>query len=83
MENKNSLQVTNIQYAHEQYDSFVDIRFEMLNISDFKQRRQLKLNEECDAVFYQKTAHLQDSDFLELDRPVKTVLSKRKLRMVI
>ena len=70
MENKNSLQVTNIQYAHEQYDSFVDIRFEMLNISDFKQRRQLKLNEECDAVFYQKTAHLQDSDFLELDRPV-------------
>ena len=39
MENKNSLQVTNIQYAHEQYDSFVDIRFEMLNISDFKQRR--------------------------------------------
>ena len=35
MENKNSLQVTNIQYAHEQYDSFVDIRFEMLNISEY------------------------------------------------
>ena len=57
-----SLEVSNLQYAHEQYDDFVDIHHPMLNIPEFRVKRKLPLNEECDAVFYAKTSHLKDTD---------------------
>jgi hypothetical protein len=28
------------------------------------------LNEQCASVFFDKTAHLTDSDFIEIDRPI-------------
>ena len=62
------LEIQNLQYAHEQYNDFVDISGPLLNISEFKTRRGLPLNEQCAAVFYGKIAHLKDTDFVELDR---------------
>ena len=47
-----SLEVTNLEYAHGQYDDFVDIHQPMLNIRLFRVKRGLPLNEECDRVFY-------------------------------
>ena len=65
-----SLEVTNLEYAHEQYDDFVDIHQPMLDICMFRVKRGLPLNEECDRVFYNKTAYLKDTDYIEIDRPV-------------
>ena len=31
------LEIQNLQYAHEQYDDFVDIHGPLLNVSEFKQ----------------------------------------------
>ena len=64
----NTLEIQNLQYAHEQYDDFVDIHGPLLNVSEFKTRRGLQLNEQCAAVFYWKTIHLKDTDFIEIDR---------------
>ena len=33
----NTLEIQNLQYAHEQYDDFVDIHGPLLNVSEFKQ----------------------------------------------
>ena len=78
------LEIQNLQYAHEQYNDFVDISGPLLNISEFKTRRGLPLNEQCAAVFYGKIAHLKDTDFVELDRQMlqligfKNTFSKKK-----
>ena len=64
----NTLEIQNLQYAHEQYDDFVDIHGPLLNVSEFKTRRGLALNEQCAAVFYEKTMNLKDTDFIEIDR---------------
>ena len=78
------LEIQNLQYAHEQYDDFVDISGPLLNISEFKTRRGLPLNEQCAAVFYGKIAHLKDTEFVELDREMlqmigfKNTFSKKK-----
>ena len=64
----NTLEIQNLQYAHEQYDDFVDIHGPLLNVSEFKTRRGLLLNEQCAAVFYEKTVHIKDTDFIEIDR---------------
>ena len=69
-----SLEVSNLQYAHEQYDDFVDIRHPMLNIPEFRVKRKLPLNEECDAVFYAKTSHLKDTDYFEIDRSILEII---------
>ena len=66
----NTLEIQNLQYAHEQYDDFVDIHGPLLNVSEFKTRRGLPLNEQCAAVFYEKTMNLKDTDFIEIDRPM-------------
>ena len=69
-----SLEVNNLQYANEKYDSFVDIHSPMLDVADFRVKRELPLNEECDAVFYEKTSHLKDTDYLEIDRSILEII---------
>ena len=73
------LQVTDLTYAHEQYDAFVDIFQPLLTIPEFKVRRELPLNEQCNAVFYEKTAHLKDTDFVEIDRPVLEMMGFKNI----
>jgi hypothetical protein len=65
-----SLEVTNIKYAEEQYGDFVNVYSPILTISEFKKRRNLPLNEKCFSVFYSRTAHLKDVDFVEIDRAI-------------
>ena len=65
-----SLEITNMTYAQEQYGNFVDIHQPLLTISEFQKRKDLPLNEQCSSVFYAKTAHLTDLDFVEIDRPI-------------
>ena len=67
---KRNKNVTDLTVAHEQYDSFVDIYQPLLSIAEFRKQQQLPLNEQCDSVFYLKTAHLKDTDFVQIDRPV-------------
>ena len=64
----NHLQLTSLSYAHEQYDDFVQIHLPILSLHEFQMKRQLPLNSECAAVFYNKLAHLKDTDFVEIDR---------------
>ena len=64
-----SLEITNMTYAQEQYGDFVDIHQPLLTISEFQKRRHLPLNEQCSSVFFAKTAHLTDIDFVEIDHP--------------
>ena len=64
------LEIKDLKVAHEQYDDFVDIHRPVLSISEFKEKRNLPLNEKCASVFYSKTAHLKDCDFIEIDRSV-------------
>ena len=64
------LEVTNMTYAEEQYGDFVNIKSPVLNMSQFKEKRGLPLNEKCADIFYSKTAHLGDNDFIEIDRPI-------------
>ena len=68
--NAYTLAITNMDVAHERYDSFVDIRFPVLSLTDFVRKQQLPLNEQCAFVFFEKTAHLKDTDFIEIDRPI-------------
>ena len=65
-----SLEVTNIKYAEEQYGEFVNVYSPILTISEFQTQRKLPLNEQCSAVFYSRTAHLKDVDFVEIDKPI-------------
>ena len=58
------LEVTNMTYAEEQYGDFVNINSPVLNMSQFKEKRGLPLNEKCADIFYSKTAHLGDNDFI-------------------
>ena len=67
---KRNKNVTDLTVAHEQYDSLVDIYQPLLSIAEFRKQQQLPLNEQCDSVFYLKTAHLKDTDFVQIDRPV-------------
>ena len=60
-----SLDITNLTHAEEKYGGFVDVRFPVLTLSEFQKRRNLPLNEQCSAVFYARTAHLNDIDFSE------------------
>ena len=57
-------------YAQEQYGDFVDIHQPLFTISEFQKRRGLPLNEQCANVFYTRTAHLTDNDFIEIDRSI-------------
>ena len=80
----NTLEITSLQYAHEQYDEFVDISCPLLTVPEFKTRRKLPLNEQVAAALYGKTVHLKDFDFIEIDRQMlqmigfKNTLSKKK-----
>ena len=53
-----TLEIKSLQYAHEQYDEFVDISCPLLTMPEFKTRRELSLNEQVAAALYGKTAHL-------------------------
>ena len=68
------LTVADMRVAHDKYDSFVDVHFPMLTIVDFVQKLQLPLNEQCASVFFEKTAHLNDNDFIEIDRPILEII---------
>ena len=78
------LAVVDLQLAHDRYDDFADIHRPMLSLADFKEQRNLPLNEKCTSVFYAKTAHLKDHDFIEIDRPIletigfKNIFSEKK-----
>lgn len=65
-----TLEITNMKHAEEQYGDFVDIHGPVLTIAEFQKRRNLPLNEQISSVFYSKTAHLSDNDFVEIDRSV-------------
>ena len=62
-----TLDVINITAAEEQYKDFVDVSNAELTISQFKTKRGLPLNEQYLSVLYAKTAHLKDSDFVQID----------------
>ena len=64
------LDVVNMTYAQEKYGEFVNILNPVLSISEFKEKRNLPLNDQCSSVFYAKTAHLSDIDFVEIDREI-------------
>ena len=74
-----SLEVTNTKYAEEQYGDFVDVHGPILTISEFQKRRNLPLNEQCSSVFYSKTAHLTDIDFVEIDRPILEMIGFKNI----
>ena len=65
-----SLELVDIQQAHNKYDDFVDVCRPILSIAQFQKQRKLPLNEQCAFVFYTKTAHLKDTDFIEIDRSI-------------
>ena len=54
------LEIQDMKLAKDQYADFVDIHRPILSIAEFKERRNLALNERCASVFYAKTAHLKD-----------------------
>ena len=57
-----------LKQAHEKYDDFVDVYGPVLTLSEFRNKCNFPLNEEFASVFYAKTAHLNDTDFIEIDR---------------
>ena len=65
-----SFQVTNLIYAQDKYDDFVDIYQPIMTVLEFQKRRNLPLSEQCASIFYSKTAHLTDNDFFEIDRSI-------------
>lgn len=67
---QSSLDVINMRHAEEQYSDFVNVYSPILTMSEFKKRRNLPLNEKCFSVFYSRTVHLKDVDFVEIDRPI-------------
>ena len=69
-----SLEVTNLQYAEKRYGTFVDVYSPMFNVCEFQKKRDLPLNEECAKVFYARTAHLKDIDFVEIDRSILEII---------
>ena len=69
-----TLDVVNMTYAQEKYGEFVNILNPVLSISEFKEKRNLPLNDQCSSVFYAKTAHLRDIDFVEIDRSILEML---------
>ena len=64
------LEIQDMKLAQDQYADFVDIHRPILSIAEFKEQRNLALNERCASVFYAKTAHLKDNDFIEIDRSI-------------
>ena len=74
-----SLQIMNLQSAHEQYDGVVEIHRLMLTISEFKEQQNLPLNDQCASVFYEKTSHLKDTDFVEIDRPMLELIGYKNV----
>ena len=71
---RSALDVGNLKQAHNQYDDFVDVYGPVLTLSEFVIRRNLQLNEQCASVFYAKTAHLNDIDFVEVDRTMLNLI---------
>ena len=71
-----TLKFTNIQTAYEQYDEFVQATyaFGQLSLEDFRIRRQMPLNAQCSHIFLTKTSHLNDKDFIEIDRPMLNMI---------
>ena len=63
-----SLEVANMNVANEKYANFVDVNQTELTQAQFKEAQNLPLNETVASVFFQKTAHLQDHDFIKIDR---------------
>ena len=46
-----TLDVVNMTYAQEKYGEFVNILNPVLSISEFKEKRNLPLNDQCSSVF--------------------------------
>ena len=74
-----SLQITNLSYAHQQYDDFVEIHLPILSLNDFKTKCHLSLHSACAAVFYDKLAHLKDTDFVEIDRSMLEIIGFKNI----
>ena len=73
------LDVVNMTYAQEKYGEFVNILNPVLSISEFKEKRNLPLNEQSSSVFYAKTAHLRDIDFVEIDRSILEIIGFKNI----
>ena len=63
-----SLEVANMDIANEKYSKFVNVNQQILSQAEFKEAQNLPLNETIASVFYHKTAHLQDHDFIQIER---------------
>ena len=72
-----------MKQAHEQYDDFVDIHGPILTLPEFIMRRSLPLNEQYACVLYDKTAHLSDIDFVEIDRTMLNLIGFNDFRSAI
>ena len=46
-----------------------------MDIHMFRVKHELPLNEECDRAFYNKLAHLRDTDYIEIDQPILEMIS--------
>ena len=72
-----------MKQAHEQYDDFVDIHGPILTLPEFIMRQSLPLNEQYASVLYDKTAHLSDIDFVEIDRTMLNLIGFNDFRSAI
>ena len=63
-----SLEVANMNVANEKYANFVNVNHTELTQAQFKEAQNLPLNETVASVFFRKTAHLQDHNFVKIDR---------------
>ena len=65
-----TLSVTTMQLAREKYNNFANIHLPVLSLIEFIRAQNLPLNEQCASVFFNRIDHLQDDDFIEIDRPI-------------
>ena len=63
-----SLEVASMDIANERYSDFVNVNQTELSQLQFKEAQNLPLNETIASVFFRKTSHLQDHDFIQIDR---------------
>ena len=62
-----TLAITNMKYTEEQYN---EIHNPILTSSELQTAKKLPLNEQWNRVLHSKTAHLTETDFVEIDRTI-------------
>ena len=59
-----------MQLAQSKYNDFVNINLPVLTLNEFIRAQNFPLKEKCASVFLNRIDHLQDDDFIEIDRPI-------------